>query len=258
MLFFTSCSGFAENNGLPVITVCGSPDYPPISWIEEGHIIGVAPTLVEKMISSLGYSVSTEQDSNWRRCLKEAELGNIDVVVAAYRTEQRLKFMSYLDEPIVLEPITLYYNKKKPITSDKWEDLKGLKAGILFSDSFGDEVDKKIREYLNIEFVSSGEQNIHKLRIQRIDIMPLGVIGGALQVKKLDYENSIESLPNPIVSDYWYVGISHHSPLMERTTELNNALIKLKQGNAVEKGIQHFTQRYINSDVTSQNIILIP
>jgi polar amino acid transport system substrate-binding protein len=182
-LLISSLSPIVNANELPTITVCGSPAYPPISWIEDGHIIGLAPMLVEKMITSLGYPVNTEQDSNWSRCLKEVELGNIDMVVAAYQTKRRKEFIQYLSEPIVIEPITLYYNKKNPISSVKWEDLKGLKAGILFSDSFGDIADQKMREYLNIEFVSTGAQNIQKLAIQRIDIMPLGAIGGVLQVK---------------------------------------------------------------------------
>lgn len=239
---------FVVSSALPTIKVCGSPAYPPISWIENGHIIGLAPSLVKNMITSLGYPIDTTQSSNWRRCLKEAELGNIDVVVAAYQTKKRRKFMQYLSEPIVIEPITLYYNKKKPIISVNCNDLKGLKAGVLFSDSFGDDADQKMRKYLNIEFVSTGEQNIQKLQRQRIDIMPLGEIGGELQVKKLGYENDISRLPYPIVSDYWYVGVSRRSPLMDHLEQLNDQLIKLKKNNAVEQGIKYFTQRYIHHE----------
>lgn len=257
-LLIGSLSSFASTNELPTITVCGSPAYPPISWIEDGHIIGLAPMLVEKMITSLGYLINTEQDSNWSRCLKEVELGNIDMVVAAYQTKRRKQFMQYLEEPIVIEPITLYYNKKKPITSVQWEDLKGLKAGILFNDSFGDIADQKMREYLNIEFVSTGAQNIQKLAIQRIDLMPLGAIGGVLQVKKLGFENEITSLPTPIVSDYWHVGISKHSPLIKHVKQLNDALVTLKKNHAVEQGIDEFTQRYINSDISSSKTAIAP
>ncbi|WP_191601090.1 substrate-binding periplasmic protein [Marinomonas algicola] len=250
LLLIGSFCSYTHANERPTITVCGSPAYPPISWIEEGHIIGLAPMLVESMITSLGYPINTEQDSNWSRCLKEVELGNIDMVVAAYQTERRKEFMQYLAEPIVIEPITLYYNKKNPIPSVQWEDLKGLKVGILFSDSFGDIVDQKIREYLRIEFVSTGVQNIQKLAIQRIDLMPLGAIGGVLQVKKLGFENEITSLPTPIVSDYWHVGISKRSPLIKHVDQLNNALIALKKAQAVELGIDKFTKRYINSDLS--------
>lgn len=194
-LFFSSlisCSAFCKPLDLSqTYTVCGHSIYPPISWTEGGEVKGIGPYLVSKVFSQFGIKVSFQQDSNWQRCLRELERGDIDIAAALYKTEHREKYYQFLSTPIIKEPIVLFYNKNYPQKFTTRTDLKGKTMGVLFGDLFGDEADLWIKDNMHVEYVSTGEQNFGKLVRGRIDIMPLGKYGGELQSKKLGYEKFI-------------------------------------------------------------------
>lgn len=80
---------------------CGHPAYPPISWVSNQTVTGVGPYLIGKTLSHFDIKISFHQESNWERCLKELEKGNIDVAVALYKTKNRERYYDYFSSPIV-------------------------------------------------------------------------------------------------------------------------------------------------------------
>lgn len=231
------------------VTACGHPIYPPISWLESGEIRGAAPALVKRVFESLGYKVRLTQEGNWRRCLKEAETGDIDIVVGLYKIASRERYIAFSQDPTIKKPIVLFYSKDHPMRFDSWEDLRGKRIGMLFGDTFGDEADAKIAHYMNVERVSSGMQNFGKLVNGRIDVMPLGIAGGMMQAKKFGYQDKVDYLDRPLVIESWYVGISQKSPLVRHLPHLNSELKRLKESGEVESLMTQFSDEYIKSPV---------
>ncbi|TPE54116.1 transporter substrate-binding domain-containing protein [Maribrevibacterium harenarium] len=205
------------------VRICGTPAYPPVSWVDRsGRVTGLNAQVIKALLEPLGVTVDDQQNSNWRRCLKEVELGNVDVI-SGFKTEPRQQFLNYLSTPIINEDIYLYYPIDKPIHFQSWQDLAGLRVGILMGDSFGDEADEALRHYPNLEFVSKQDQNILKLVDARLDAVPMGKLSGQLDIRRLGVEGKLGYTATD-VSDYWYVAISKHSPLMEHFAELDQRL----------------------------------
>ncbi|WP_207063691.1 ABC transporter substrate-binding protein [Motiliproteus sp. SC1-56] len=227
------------------VSACGIPVYPPLSWVESGSIRGVAPTLVKKVFEGLGYKVHLNQVGNWKRCLREVEEGHIDIVVGLFYHEARERYLVYSTAPIIEEPMVFFYNKARPVRFDRWEDLKGLRVGMLLGDTFGAEADEKIERFMSVERVSSGEQNFGKLMYGRIDLMPLGLYGGSLQAQKMGYGEEIDHLDRPLASDFWYVGISKKSPLVKHIPHLNNEITRMSQNGEIQALMDRFSAEYI-------------
>ncbi|MCO4786424.1 substrate-binding periplasmic protein [Marinomonas atlantica] len=216
---------FDESSELQGMTVrlCGTPAYPPVSWVtSSGRVEGVNAMLVRTLLNSFGVSVDDRQSSNWRRCLKEVELGNVDVMTG-FRTEARTHYMVFLDTPLVKEDINLFYPASEPIEFNGWAGLSGKSIGVLMGDSFGDRTDAELAKYPRLEWVSSQDQNLLKLADRRLDAVPMGKRSGQLQIDVLGLAGQIDSVATD-VSDYWYIAISKHSPLIKWLPELNSQL----------------------------------
>lgn len=206
--------------------------------------------VVQRLLNSLGVQVDTRQNSNWRRCLKEVELGNVDVLTG-FRNEERTHYMAFLDTPVIHEAIDLFFPIEQPVAFNGWQSLSGLRVGVLMGDSFGDRTDAALNEYPSLEWVSSQYQNLHKLVDNRIDVVPMGRLSGPLQIEVLGLTGEIASTSTD-VSDYWYVGVSKKSPLIHFLPELNQALAQLlSDPSLIPQWVEQYRAMYLESMATS-------
>lgn len=230
-----------------VYKACGLPIYPPISWVENHQVKGVGAHLLQRLFSQFDLTLSFEQDFNWQRCLKEMELGNVDVATAMYKVADRQSYNYYLSTPIVKEPIVLFYNIHRPQYFESKTDLEGKILGVILGDSYGDEMDQWIESHMQVEYVSTGEQNFAKLIRERIDIMPLGRYGGQLQNERLGYQDVIVPLKRPLTTDYWYIAISKKSLLASLRAELDEALQQITAQTDIGELMAEYAKQYRES-----------
>ncbi len=230
-----------------VLTACGHPFYPPVSWVSEGKLKGLAPQLTQQLFAELGYDVQLIADTNWKRCLLEAQLGNIDIVVAAYRIASRESYLAFSDQYIIADEVRLFVNRdaQAPITGLK--DLPGKTVGLLLGDSFGDRFDAFLQTNSHIEYVSLNHQNFTKLANQRIDYMPIGWRSGMLQTRKLGFENSIMPLREKITSEYYYLALSKTGKLSQHLPYINRRLKSLHENNNIRSMIRSNSLEYLHN-----------
>ncbi|WGY46633.1 transporter substrate-binding domain-containing protein [Vibrio sp. ABG19] len=223
---------------------CGLPIYPPISWVDNHQVKGVGAHLLQQLFQRFNLTLSFEQDFNWQRCLKEMELGHIDIATAMYKVAGRQNYNHYLSTPIVKEPIVLFYNRQHPQKFSQLSDLKDKTLGVILGDSYGDEMDDWIARHMQVDYVSSGEQNFAKLLRGRIDMMPLGRYGGQLQNERLGYQDIIVPLERPLTTDYWYIAIAKKSPLSAHLTELDQALQQITRQTDIGELMAQYAEQY--------------
>ncbi len=229
------------------LQACGHPFYPPVSWISEGQLTGLATAVTQALFSELGYRVQLNADSNWKRCLLEVEQGNADIVVAAYRIASREAYLSYSDEYLMTDAVTLFVNRNQPIRVDRLEDLRGKTAGLLLGDSFGDSFDQFVRQNSHIDYVSRGQQNFEKLALGRIDYMPLGQLSGRLQSQKLGFYEQIEPLTLVITTEYYYLAVGRNSGLQQHLPFINRRLREMHRDGTIRQLTERFSQLYLDT-----------
>ena len=229
------------------LSACGHPFYPPVSWIKEGKLLGLAPAVSTLLFTELGYQIKLEADSNWKRCLRQVEQGNADIVVAAFRISSRERYLRYSSEPVIADPISLFINRDKPFSFTRLDDLQGKTVGLLLGDSFGDEFDNYLLQNNTIEYVSSGEQNFGKLALGRIDFMPLGRLSGELQSIKLGFSPQIKPHDRVITTEYYYLAVGRNSDLVKHLPYINRRLQEMREDGTLTRLTEQYSQLYLNT-----------
>jgi polar amino acid transport system substrate-binding protein len=229
------------------LIACGHPYYPPVSWVQQQQLVGVAPAVVKLIFDELGYQVRLDAVGNWKRCLSEVKTGHADIVVAAYKIASREPDFDFSQQYIVDDPIGIYVNANDSTIYHSLNELKSKTVGLLFGDSFGDSLDKFIEKNNQIEYVSKGKQNLEKLAHGRIDFMPLGIISGKLQTKKFGYSKKIIVAPFKLKTEYYYLALSPQSEISQHLPYINQRLKELHQSGKIEQLLNQYSNIYLES-----------
>lgn len=226
------------------LLACGHPSYPPVSWHSQGELVGLAPQVVQQVFGELGHEVRLLALGNWKRCLLEARYGRVDIVVAAYRTHERESWLGFSETALVADPILLFTRRDRPLRFRQWDDLRGLTVGLLLGDSFGDRFDHFAEQYLNIEWVSSGEQNFDKLARGRIDFMPVGLYAWTLQNQRYGYDQLIVQQPGELVTEHYRIGVRRDPQLLALLPQIDRRLRELHVDGSLQRLDEHYSARY--------------
>ncbi|OMH37557.1 ABC transporter substrate-binding protein [Motiliproteus sp. MSK22-1] len=228
------------------LIACGHPFYPPVSWVSNGQLTGLAPKVTQQIFAELGQQVILSAESNWKRCLLEVQQGNADIVVAAYRIARRERYLNYSNQHMISDIVTLFVNRENPIHFQQLEDLQGKTVGLLLGDSFGDNFDRFVQQNSPIEYVSRGQQNFQKLALGRIDYMPLGQLSGQLQSRKLGFYQHITALQKVITTEYYYLAVGKNSGLQQYLPAVNRRLREMHRDGTIRRLTKQFSQQYID------------
>ncbi|WEN40900.1 L-cystine-binding protein FliY [Thauera sp. GDN1] len=251
LLLLAVCAPQAQARDL---IACGHPAYPPVSWVADGELRGLAPTLVRELFGELGLRVRLEAFGNWKRCLQEVRAGRADIVVAAYRNREREQQFAFSAHYLVADPIALFVRRDRRFAFEDWEDLRGRSVGLLLGDSFGERFDRFAEAALKVERVSTGRQNVRKLVLGRIDFMPIGRDSGRLQSRRLGYDDLVEALPQALVTEYYHVAVRKGSDLEVLLPEIDLRLSALHADGSIARWLQEHAERYLAEPLDAEAI----
>ncbi|AEY01379.1 solute-binding family 1 protein [Oceanimonas sp. GK1] len=229
----------------PTLTACGHPVYPPLSWEQNGELTGIAPHLARKLLAEHGYRVDMRVFGNWERCQLAARQGKVDLIVAAYKTKGREQDFVFSATPVVADPVVLFTHfgngSRLP-----W-NLTDKTLGLLFGDSFGDDFDRLAARHPQVERVSTGEQNFHKLALGRIDYMPIGLATGKLQTQKLGLTAKVLPLPELLTLEHYHLALPRGSRLEPLLPALSARLQELADDHYIEQITPYFERHYLDA-----------
>ncbi|MDO6561928.1 transporter substrate-binding domain-containing protein [Amphritea sp. 1_MG-2023] len=229
------------------LTACGHPFYPPVSWINnKQQLTGLAPAVTQQLFAELGYRVTLRSGYNWKRCLLEVQQGNADIIVAAYHIPSRDAYLWFSSQPVIVDQITLFVNRQKPLAYQTLDDLKGKVAGLLLGDSFGEGLDQFLWHNTRIEYVSRNRQNFQKLAQQKIDFMPVGLLSGNLQSRKLGFYEQVMPLNDKITTELYFLAVGKHSGLQPHLTFLNRRLQEMHQDGSIKRLTEQYSLQYLD------------
>ena len=98
---------------------------------------GMALDLVMQAFNRAGYKTTMTYES-WPRTLEGVEIGVLDVIAAAWYTDERAKSYTF-SEPYLFNEIKFIKRKDFPLKYSGLQDLKGLNVGVVKKYAYGDE-----------------------------------------------------------------------------------------------------------------------
>ena len=216
----------------------GHPHWPPFSFQSGDKLVGIGPELAAIVFKDAGLNVISAPSGNWKRAQAQVEFGAADVLVAAYRTDERLRFLAYPRTPFMEDVNVVWVSKGKEFTFRRWDDLIGKNGTAMLGESYGQGFDQHIRSKLKMEWVSTPAQALQKLALGRADYYPFSLHGGMVQVREFGFSGRITHLATPIASENVYIAISRKSPYLQYLPRIEAAIAARRADGTVDRLIR--------------------
>lgn len=242
--------GFMKSDSISgqMAVASGHPEWSPIMFKDGEEIKGAGPALVKMILDELGIKSSFPYTGTWDEVQAKARSGEVDILVAAYKTDERLTYMDY-SIPYTTDPVALFVNGGKTIKFNEWSDLIGKKGVGTIGDSYGQEFDTFIKEKLGKNFVvaSSSAEAFEMVENEGVDYFVYSLFAGEREIKKREQEQPesilISIVPKYVAEENFYVTISKKSPLVSRMGEINTLIEKYKADGTVDRLIAEYKGR---------------
>lgn len=225
-----------------VVIVSGHPEWKPVMWLQEENqeqkIVGIGPEVVEKVFSELGFKVDSRFVGPWDAVQLKAKEGEIDAIVALYKTKDREQYLFY-SVPYTVDPIEVFVKKGNEFVLQNPESLFEKKGIATIGDSYGQEIDDLIsQQKLQITRVATPEQAFALLEKNEGDYFLYSLYSGRRVIAESNLTNIHEL--GTISHQNFYIGISKKSPIAELLPEINSILDRYNRDGT----IQAIAQKY--------------
>jgi len=224
-----------------VIRYSANPDYPPYHWQTSDRQLDGASIELLKMITPPNVRLEP-QIYPWKRTLRMAKMGQVDLLVALRITPEREEFLQFTAHRAFPNPTGVFVHKDRQFVLNSWSDLKGKMGRISLGDTFGGGFDEYLRKELSFEETGTMANNFQELQQGKIAYFVTGLMAGQAGLLAMGKEQKIVPLPLSNSDSGLYFGFSRQSPCAFMVAEFSHKLEELDA-----KGIpQQLLQKYMS------------
>jgi polar amino acid transport system substrate-binding protein len=224
------------------IVASGHPEWPPIMFQRGSVIDGAGPALVKKIFEALGQPVSFPYKGTWDEVQAKARSGEVDVLVAAYKTTAREGYMVYSD-PYTTDPVAIYVAKGKAFPFSSFNDLVGKKGIAMVGDSYGQTFDDFAAANLGLRRVTTADEAFDLVTAGQGDYLLYSLYSGNDYLKKSGLTSRFESLPKFVAEENFYITISKKSRYVTYIPLINQEIAKNKANGTVAALITQYANQ---------------
>ncbi|MCL5042780.1 MAG: transporter substrate-binding domain-containing protein [Gammaproteobacteria bacterium] len=223
--------------------------YPPLLWVDPadpGSLSGAGVALLEKVLEEHDITLEARNVGPWARAQEEARTGRIDMLLGAFKTDERQTWMDYIDPAYKQVPSVIFVRKGHAFEFNSWDDLRGKRGSTLVNNSFGNAFDNYARENLDIRALPSVRQSFEMLLLNRVDYVVYERFQGKALAEEIGIADQLEILPDSVITEALYFTFSRRSAC--NTPELRAALAetvaRLTAKGVMDDLIEVYTERW--------------
>lgn len=232
----------AEPGSQNTVIASGHPEWPPIMFQSGSVVDGAGPALVRKIFGDLSVNVSFPHTGTWDQVQAKARTGEVDVLVAAYKTTERETYMVYSD-PYVTDPIAIYVARGKTFPFNSFDELIGKNGIAMVGDSYGQAFDDFAAARLTLRRVTTSAEAFALVGSGQADYFVYALYAGNDHLKKTGAASQFESLPKFVAEENFYITISKKSRYVTYIPLINREIAKNKADGTVSALITQYTNK---------------
>jgi polar amino acid transport system substrate-binding protein len=240
LVFLTATlGGAAQPVSAQSLIASGNPYAPPVVWEENKKLAGVAPDLVNEIFTELSLPYTVRLLSDWERVQEAAKKGEIDLIVSAYRNDERSTYLNF-SIPYLPEQTVIVVEKGKEFKFSSWDALKGKRGVSGLGESYGQRFDSYSAENLDISYYRL-ERAIETMNLGKADYLIIDLYTALIYARLLQGEDSITILDPPVTTENFHLAVTKDSPLNDHLDAINKKLgEKIAAGKVNELVLTHF------------------
>jgi polar amino acid transport system substrate-binding protein len=232
-LFWIVSASKAENT-----LIIATGEYPP--FISESPEDSFLTDLFDEIGREMGVSFKFKF-LPWKRCELEVEELKAWGAIPYMRSPEREQKFYFSDDWLIIGRVLFFTyspdGRKQQIPYEELTDLKGYRFGGIIG-YFYENMFRKAG--LNVEYLTSEEQNFRKLQLGRIDLFPVGEATGWYRIKKLfppEEVGKFFTLTKPLTkgSGDFLLTSKQYPNTRNLLVRFNLALKKLKENGTYQK-----------------------
>ncbi len=217
----------------------GHPEWTPIMYQQDGQIVGAGPELVAKIFADLGLKVSFPASGTWDEVQAKAKSGDLDVLVAAYKTDERLTYMDYSDA-YTTDPIAVFVKTGSTFPFGNNEDLIGKHGVAMVGDSYGQRFDDFSAAKLEMTRVATNKEAFDMLSAGTADYFVYSLFAGEDYMKKQNMPGAYTALPTYVDEPNFYITVSKKSPYAKYLPQINERIAAYKADGTIAALVQKY------------------
>ncbi|WP_161974532.1 substrate-binding periplasmic protein [Piscinibacter terrae] len=238
----------------PVVKACGHHDYPPWNWEHDGQIVGACASIATRAIERLGYRVDLRYLGPWKRCQVLVETGQADVNICAFSNSERLARTVIVEPRMGQNLIAVFYRQgaRDPSWFHQWDDLRGLRTGLIIGVSMGPEFDDFLSRHTTVERVANLDSVMKMLSLGRVDIAPFGLEAGRIALDSLGLNERVVPAIRPALVGDLYLFIAKNSPLAARVDEIGAYFLRRDYADELAHELAFYRKAYVTDHPVRQ------
>ena len=229
--YLVAFSAIAEESNKMIVATYIEPPY---SYLVDNKYTGIHVKTILLIAKKMNKQVTFIQ-CPFARCLSFLENGQADAIIGIRKTEERSKFLTFLDEPFTTQnfPLQFYIRQNSKINISHYSDLSNLRIGTLRAATYFDQFDHD--ESLNKVEVVNYNQLIQMLLKDRIDTFLEREESVKPWIDHVDYQQKIKLAPyqyNKSVESY--IAFSNKSPLIKEIAQFSQVQKQLLNSGEIK------------------------
>lgn len=193
------------------ITGCGHPAYPPWNWEHQGQIVGTCAEVARQAFAAAGLRLKLDYVGPWARCQALVERGEVDVNICAFDNARRREHSVIVEPAMGRNEAAIFVRRGSPLRFEQWEDLSGLRVGMVHGVSLGTAFDDFLQRHTQLDRALSETLNMRKLAAGRLDAVATGRELGLLTLAVNDCAAHIEARSTAVLVGELFIQMSKRS-----------------------------------------------
>lgn len=206
------------------LVMVGHPDYPPFSWAVGKRLLGMGPSLVERLAADAGVELELRATDSWPAALQMVMRGHADGVYGLYRNSERMQWLTYLVTPIADDQVGVIVARGKAFPYKDRNSLIGRRGVTSNGESFEDSLDTFITARLDVARVPGQAAALRSVISGKSEYAIEPLATAMAEARALKIEDKIEVLGKPLLSTKMYIAFSRQSPCRELADRFNREL----------------------------------
>lgn len=218
-------------------------EWPPYEYAKNHHCGGVSLDIVRSVLARMGQKNIEVVAASWTRCLQNVRKGEDDGALTGLKTEDRMEYAWYPDEPLTVSHWVFFVKKDmdKTLRFKTLDDLKGKRIGVIRGFNYPPDFITYARNNAILEYGADAMMNLRKLLDGRLDYVFEEVGPGMFGILELKAEDRIEPiLDAELATEPIYVLFSKATVSPEFVKQFSDELRRFKQTEQYDRILKSY------------------
>lgn len=236
-----------------VITGLEAPPY--IIVDNANKVSGITVELIKQAFKTIDLEPEF-RISNWARAFETTRNGKADAIIPTIRSQDRLDFFSFPEEPLTILQMSLMQNPNKPIGyNGEIKSLNPYIIGKIRKARVSPEFDKAVGDNtINVKERTSFGLLALAVANNRLDAMAGDEVMGLWGAAENGVLNDIEVVHPHLADIPVFLAISKKSKFISRIDDISNALKKAKKNTDFLESL-HSYEKFLNQNLVNHIIL---